>query len=400
MEATPQAPIPSFTCVGGMLRVLTDIAEDTSMEPSLASPGQSNDHPQVTTEPSVLTQKQIRELRRLCRKTANRAEFDDRLIQVRQIASIAAMGTPSAHFFDPNNEGSGRALREWVDLQRAQGADWRDERPLPDDAIDELRRWDRALKAWARLRFDTSPSRSSLGPHMALGSAPSTLAGRGKASSPITPHIWKRRQSTSEFAQFSSPVSPDTALFVSSPLEAAAASKPKAPERATLQEPHRMTKSSDKRQPLSEVSISRVGDTINITVPTLPMANVTASNDKVDTHGCNIARDDQENQYPPMTRRPSYIHAVNTAKSWRNTSSGATQSENPPKSDKEVAYRTAAKTLFSGPPKDATTAPTSGAAIHLTQRSAMDWGKLRRPVLRTLSLNNNAGNQSLPNTSK
>lgn len=112
----------------------------------------------------LLSQKQIRELRRLCRKTANRAQFEQRNIQLRQVASIAAMALHSQHLFDPTNTASGAPLRRWVDRHRATGADWRDERPLDQAALDELRNWDRLLKCWARLRFDcpTRPVLSSI----------------------------------------------------------------------------------------------------------------------------------------------------------------------------------------------------------------------------------------------
>ncbi|CAN8071830.1 unnamed protein product [Agarophyton chilense] len=101
-----------------------------------------------------LTPKQVRELRRLCRKTANRAEFEDRRIQIRQVASISAMASSSVHLFDPDNPCSGKNLRSWVQNHRANGVEWRDERPLSDTAIEELRRWDRLLKAWAHIRFE------------------------------------------------------------------------------------------------------------------------------------------------------------------------------------------------------------------------------------------------------
>ncbi|KAI0560209.1 hypothetical protein FGB62_121g014 [Gracilaria domingensis] len=106
----------------------------------------------------LLTPKQVRELRRLCRKTANRAEFEGRLIQVRQVASISAMGSSSVHLFDPSNPRSGQELRIWVETHRRSGADWRDERPLSRTAVAELRRWDRQLKAWARSRIQNHPA--------------------------------------------------------------------------------------------------------------------------------------------------------------------------------------------------------------------------------------------------
>eukprot|EP00178_Gracilaria_changii_P003056 TRINITY_DN1446_c0_g1_i1.p1 TRINITY_DN1446_c0_g1~~TRINITY_DN1446_c0_g1_i1.p1 ORF type:complete len:513 (+),score=19.80 TRINITY_DN1446_c0_g1_i1:231-1769(+) len=97
----------------------------------------------------VLTPKQVRELRRLCRRTANRAEFEHRHIQVRQVASIYAMASSSLHLFDPDNPYSGRELQIWVESHRENGADWREEYLLSLSAIGELRRWDRLLKTWA-----------------------------------------------------------------------------------------------------------------------------------------------------------------------------------------------------------------------------------------------------------
>jgi hypothetical protein len=101
--------------------------------------------------PRELSAKQVRELRRLCRKTANRAEYDDRSVQVRQIASILAMATPSLADFAPDYEARSE-LRDWLDSVRADGADWRDERILLPAAVAELRDWDRLLKLWARQR--------------------------------------------------------------------------------------------------------------------------------------------------------------------------------------------------------------------------------------------------------
>lgn len=401
-EHPPSTPAPSLLCVAGMLRVVTHpVNPPPSVQPPI-DPSLSlhtvSDEPLTAKEHPLLTQKQVRELRRLCRKTANRAEFDDRMIQVRQIASIAAMGANSVQFFDPHNPQSGAALRVWVDQQREQGADWRDERPLPDDAIDQLRAWDRALKAWARLRFETSPSRSTA--HPRLASTLSRPPGFDKASSPSTPYTGKNRKSSSEYSQFSSPVSPDTTAVGLSPVHTATFSPVQAGEDALSKRPIRVTRSAVKRQPLSEVSIRRVGDTINITVPSIPMAEAATVQDvTAETHPRNIARDDQENVYPSMTKKQTYLHAANTAKSWRNTSSAPAPTEYSLNSDKEMAYRAAAKTLLAGPSKETVKAPNSTIACQTTQRSNMDWGKLRRPVLRTLSLNSNMGNQSVPKTS-
>lgn len=327
LAATPAPPInpasappPTLTSVNGMLRV---------------------------TLPSPLSQKQVRELRRLCRKTANRAQFDRRLIQIRQIASIAAMGAPSASLFDPATPCSGQLLREWVEFHRAQGADWRDERPLPSEQVGELRRWDRALKDWAHLRFDNVPSAST------------HLEQHAQLANPATPLVPKRRQSLSEYTQFSSPVSPDVALSsLSSPPPAPVTpAYGTLPLYATPSPPPRPARQALDREPAAHVSISRDGDTINITVPTLPL---TAGDSPTDPATCQLATpaSDQENLHPAT--RP-LVHAANTAKSWRNAAVG-----------RDNVYQTTAKALFG----------TKGV-----QRSDMDWGKLRRPALRALDPN-------------
>lgn len=119
---------------------LTDVMEQSSNDTKKIPVREGKHQP--------LSMKQIRELRRLCRKTANRAEFEGRLIQIRQIASIAAMASSCVHMFDPSNLNSGASLHAWVDHHRATGADWRDERPLNSPALRQLREWDLKLKEW------------------------------------------------------------------------------------------------------------------------------------------------------------------------------------------------------------------------------------------------------------
>lgn len=315
----------------------------------------------------MLTQKQVRELRRLCRKTANRAEFECRLIQIRQIASIAAMGTPAIKFFDPENPTSGAALRAWVEIQRDFGADWRDERVLADDAIEELRRWDRGLKAWALLRFENPPCTGPL--HIYQPVTTSLRAPPGfSASSPITPYISKSKLvDESQYSRFSSPVSPDTDRIhiYSDPIVQMDAMD-------VVQET-----SLDKSGAGPELSIDRVGDTINITVPSNLLSDSVSAEQL-----SNAAGNNQENVYPASRRLP--LHAVNTAKSWRN-STVPKQPEFTLAPEKELAFRNAAKTLFSNSSKDVyvDTSKTNTTA----ERASMDWGNLRRPVLRPLSVN-------------
>lgn len=75
-------------------------------------------------------------------------------MQVRQIASIVAMGAPSLARFAPRWSARSE-LQAWVDSVRADGADWRDERILLPRAVEELRDWDRLLKVWAEEMFGT-----------------------------------------------------------------------------------------------------------------------------------------------------------------------------------------------------------------------------------------------------
>lgn len=381
-------PSPSVVCVGGMIRVVTDL--DTTLSSPFVSPPQiqSPEHgPEMDSseaeEKPLLTQKQVRELRRLCRKTANRAEFEDRLIQVRQIASIAAMGTPAVKYFDPHNATSGAALRAWVEIQRELGADWRDERLLADDAIDELRRWDRCLKAWARLRFETDH-----GPlHTQHSSTMTMLRPPGFASSsPITPYLGKSKTLDQEYAQFSSPVSPDAALvhvYSDAPSQKNVVDLAQ-PSSAGVTAPQ-----NDGQTVASEVSINRIGDTINITVPTSLMSKMQLED--AAQQGQRISRNEQENVYPPNNKKQVSSHAVNTAKSWRNSSSNTKRPQFTISSERELAFRTAAKALFSNASKDMYSDDTSlNTTMH---RSQMDWGKLRRPALRPLSVNNAANIQ-------
>lgn len=132
-----------------------------------AIPAIVDDDTTSATQTAELTAKQVRELRRLCRKTANRAEYDDRSVQVRQIASILAMGTPCLQQFAPECWNTGSALQAWVDRVRGDGADWRDERILLRDAVQELRDWDRLLKIWARKKFVTLDAQQDESEHVA-----------------------------------------------------------------------------------------------------------------------------------------------------------------------------------------------------------------------------------------
>lgn len=353
----------------------------------------------------LLTQKQVRELRRLCRKTANRAEFEDRLIQIRQIASIAAMGTPAAQFFDPQNTTSGAALRAWVELHRQQGADWRDERPLADDAIDELRRWDRGLKAWARLRFETTPTYGPV--HTQLSSSGNVSRSSGLASSsPITPYSVRTTKTNSEPLQFYSPLSPDVQGYSSTRSPEPPASQPSVQqnEKGAVQQKEEVVRAlvaeqSPGRGPgqgeeaVLDVCIDRVGDTINITVPAKKISLNTAD-PLVSQQPRRIGLNDQENVYPSNIKRLP-LHAANTAKSWRNPNNEASNPEYLLSVEKEIALSSATKMLFSAVPNDSA---TNGVAA--TQRTAKDWSKLRRRPLATLSANNVVRKHNLQKTAR
>lgn len=201
-----------------------------------------------------LSAKQVRELRRLCRKTANRAEYEGRLVQLRQIASILATGGPSLCHFAPSYLAADSAMQAWLDRARAAGADWRDERPLDEPAIEELREWDRLLKSWAKRRFVTVDE-------LAASAVPT-------APPPTTP----RNVKSVDFVSMSSPVSaapsPATAAPLSSPFTAVKAT----PEARII------------RRHSSRMSISRVGNVINVNIirapQPIPKPNTNANADK------------------------------------------------------------------------------------------------------------------------
>lgn len=151
MSSTPRTPVGSGGRTPSSARGTRTSPRTVDMTPSMTA----TMTPGGTVVPVELTAKQVRELRRLCRKTANRAEYEGRLVQLRQIASILAMGGPSLVHFAPSYLTADSALQSWLDLMRGAGADWRDERPLGAAAVEELREWDRLLKAWARRRFPT-----------------------------------------------------------------------------------------------------------------------------------------------------------------------------------------------------------------------------------------------------
>lgn len=330
---TPHNPLTS--------PVFTPVTKPLSVDP-VCTPAQ----------PHLLTPKQVRELRRLCRKTANRAQFEDRLIQIRQVASIAAMASSSLHLFDPDNPHSGHALRAWVDSNRAEGADWRDERPLSDHAIEELRRWDRLLKAWARVRFDThnlADPTAQHPPSAVKASRPDQhdtplrpvrlqFERVSIGASPITPNYRSKLAAAAGAAMchpadcsmfaLTSPLTPDerSVPFLHSPSGAVNASQSPLPAaygsessamRSVWSKPPlaaSVARRAELRKPLCEVSINKVGNLINVTVP--PSTPHTPT--------CAYARDgagEQENVVPgsgSAAKRVGMAHASNTAKSWRN----------------------------------------------------------------------------------
>lgn len=257
---------------------------------------------------------------------------------------------------------SGHLLRLWVDTHRAQGADWRDERPLPCEQVNELRRWDRALKAWAQLRFESSPApQAPLVPHVPL--APQGLLDDPHhPASPATPFVPKRRQSLSEYTHFSSPVSPDTAFSALSPPTPVSSSYDIRPVYISPSPPPRALRPAD-HPPAAHVRITRDGDTINITVPALSML-AEETPDESASYAHVDASAEQENLRPAM-------HAANTAKSWRNSGRDGAQA-NIARMESQTVHNTMAKTLF-------------GAKG--VQRADMDWAKLRRPALRQLDSN-------------
>eukprot|EP00737_Agarophyton_chilense_P004438 gb/GEZJ01005588.1/.p1 GENE.gb/GEZJ01005588.1/~~gb/GEZJ01005588.1/.p1 ORF type:complete len:522 (+),score=36.22 gb/GEZJ01005588.1/:556-2121(+) len=365
-----------------------------------------------STSHNLLTPKQVRELRRLCRKTANRAEFEDRLIQIRQVASIAAMASSSLHLFDPENPQSGHALRIWVETHRAGGADWRDERPLSDAAIGELRRWDRRLKAWARLRFETFNSCESVHfeQNTCVNSGATDTILRpvrlqfeqiSVGTSPITPVNRVKNKGVGELEgtkaevnsvrRMVSPTTPDegNGFFLRSPHVDNTRSKlginkvvgslrgTYNPTEALCVSRREWSKISspplkdggEQRRPLDMVSIDKVGDLINVTVPTLnaeehPSRNVRGVT-KLSSHGATT----------PSSCCEENVLCAKELKTWRSVVLDATQS-----SDREGDGRANAKWL--------STHNLCGNSIRDHERSDLqsitpagrtdlDWGRLR-----------------------
>lgn len=150
---------PRLNCVCGMARVATTCNEDLSFVSSKA----------IRPLPN---HKQVRELRRLCRKTANRAQFEGRAIPLRQVVSIVAMIDNCQRLFEFGNTTLGDDLRGWIAWHRAAGADWREEHPLDGAVALELRELDRLLKHWIRTR----PFTGDIFYNSALGQSPNDLA--------------------------------------------------------------------------------------------------------------------------------------------------------------------------------------------------------------------------------
>lgn len=98
-----------------------------------------------------LTAKQLRELRRLCRKTANRAEYEGRGTQIRQVAAILSMVSRFVKQDDVGIVVEGSMLEMWVEQRRNNGMDWLQEEMLGEPEVQELRRWDKQLKIWGRV---------------------------------------------------------------------------------------------------------------------------------------------------------------------------------------------------------------------------------------------------------
>lgn len=473
-------------------------------------------------------------------------------------------------------------MRQWVDFHRAQGADWKDERPLPQDAVEELRAWDRLLKAWARVRFETpasnsptverrvtqpakvssspvtpfrnqvearnpnevtyatkgggyggnmggahdvpvplkmspesktpvkasprevqsppieiSPSRYGTGqtlvyagderagairriarervtggallgvssPIRASGGYDSGLGmiaggadsvsglGGGLVSTPV-----KRNEGKLDLGPIGTPVrrgnKMGNCVYGAIGKSAAGSSNQVSSGQATVgmaSEEHRreghgyqgmapmMTHGvtpvrdtyasrvtggireglggvkmeaspgalhriaggvdSGANRRRSEIGISRVGDTINITVPTAMMSKMRVHEGRENEAGGRyVAREDQENVYPPVMKRASHLHAVNTAKSWRKENGHEGREDYGIVGDKEVAFRNAAKNLVSYSPKESVGA--GGVGLDASMRPDMDWGKLRRPALRMVPLSSTQFNQSLPKNSQ
>ncbi|PXF43960.1 hypothetical protein BWQ96_06270 [Gracilariopsis chorda] len=429
----PTTPYSSAELTPHQLRLSPTLTPQTSHAPQhlLTSPvftpvtkPLSVDPVSTPAQPHLLTPKQVRELRRLCRKTANRAQFEDRLIQIRQVASIAAMASSSLHLFDPDNPHSGHALRAWVDSNRADGADWRDERPLSDHAIEELRRWDRLLKAWARVRFDTHNLTDSATPHPS-----STVNARHSdehetplrpvrlqferlsvGASPITPHYRTKLVASANAvgaspaicqpAEYSimpltSPLTPDerSAPFFHSPRPVAHVSHSPLPAtygtdanamRSVWSKPPLATtlsRRAELRKPLCEVSINKVGDLINVTVPpSTPHASSSVyARDgvgNVAVRSNNGCMSEQENVFPgAAAKRASMSHASNTAKSWRNAllkSSGSAAQE-----DGVGAMRVNASVNASVKNVACNVSGARDAVVTTPSRTDLDWRRLR-----------------------
>lgn len=88
-----------------------------------------------------LKSKQIRELRRMCRKTANRSQYEKRTVQLRQVSTIECLAVSAIPFLATVDS----ALRSWMKKHRDSGAEWTDEFPLDKDSQCELRQWDQML---------------------------------------------------------------------------------------------------------------------------------------------------------------------------------------------------------------------------------------------------------------
>ena len=141
-------------------------------EASSSNPGEENAlTPRIITPASSRFgnqrqfQKRISTLRRLCRKTANKAYFSNDKIQVRQVASIISAANPWIQDFAPNEPGEGEIFRRWVNSHRERGADWRDEFHITSEMIEELRRWNLVIKKWStdvyRARWSKSGPRTN-----------------------------------------------------------------------------------------------------------------------------------------------------------------------------------------------------------------------------------------------
>ncbi len=207
------------------------------------SRGSPRTSPNAPISPHVeLSAKQVRELRRLCRKTANRAEYEGRLVQLRQIASILAMGGPSLVHFAPSYLAAHSAMQAWLDAARAAGADWRDERQLSIAAVEELREWDRLLKAWAKRRFPTLADVDG-------GSAP-----------PTTP-----RSKRVEMLNMSSPVSGNSPTPARALVSSHQAGSP-----ASTRNRNVTGTGGNNSFVQSHMSISTDGDTINVSIVRTP----------------------------------------------------------------------------------------------------------------------------------